>query len=242
MEIFNEKKHLPVEESENKRREFLRKGVLFGTLTSVATLGLVTSCKDEDEDNISPVEDLMREHGVLNRVMLIYDACKQHLVNGEQFSPESLKNSAIIIRDFIEAYHEKLEEKFLFPRFAKAGQMLELVQTLFIQHAAGRKITEQIIQLGNLKSLTDPIDNPKLVKLLNDFNTMYRPHEAREDTILFPALKKIISKNEYFALGEDFEKKEHELFGADGFEMMVEKVSVIEKQLGINDLSKFTPQ
>jgi hypothetical protein len=71
---------------------------------------------------------------------------------------------------------------------------------------------------------------------------MYRPHAASEDTILFPALKKIISKNEYFALGEDFEKKEHELFGSKGFETTVEKVSAIEKQLGIDDLSKFNPQ
>jgi hypothetical protein len=73
------------------------------------------------------------------------------------------------------------------------------------------------------------------------FNTVYRPHEAREDTILFPSLRRIISKNEYFAPGEDFEDKEHKLFGEDGFEAMVEKVAGIEKQLGIYDLSKFTP-
>ena len=71
---------------------------------------------------------------------------------------------------------------------------------------------------------------------------MYRPHEAREDTVLFPAIRKIIPKREYFALGEDFERKEHELFGEDGFEAMVEKVSTLEKQLGIFDLSEFTPQ
>jgi len=56
---------------------------------------------------------------------------------------------------------------------------------------------------------------------------MYRPHEAREDTILFPALRRIISNNEYFALGEDFEDKEHELFGEDGFEAMVDKVASV---------------
>jgi hypothetical protein len=71
---------------------------------------------------------------------------------------------------------------------------------------------------------------------------MYRPHEAREDTILFPALRKIISKNEYYALGEDFEDKEHELFGEDGFEATVDKVANIEKQLGIYELSQFTPE
>jgi uncharacterized membrane protein YphA (DoxX/SURF4 family) len=35
--------------------------------------------------------------------------------------------------------------------------------------------------------------------------------------------------------------KEHELFGEDGFDSMVEKVALIEKQLDIYDLSQFTP-
>jgi hypothetical protein len=43
-------------------------------------------------------------------------------------------------------------------------------------------------------------------------------------------------------LGEDFEKKEHELFGQDGFESVVEKVADLEKKLGIYDLNQFTPQ
>jgi len=242
MENFTGNKNLTLETSDNKRREFLKKGLLFGTLSGVAGISLVTGCSDDGEADVSPAEDLMREHGVLNRIMLIYDACKLHLVNGDQFPLEIVQNSALIVQNFIENYHEKLEEKFLFPRFAKAGQMLELVQTLFIQHAAGRKITEQIIQFGKMKTLADAGESQKLVKLLNDFNMMYRPHAAREDTILFPAFKKIISKNEYFGLGEDFEKKEHELFGSEGFESTVEKVLTIEKQLGIDDLSKFNAQ
>ena len=59
--------------------------------------------------------------------------------------------------------------------------------------------------------------------------------------MLFPALHEIVSKNEYAALGADFEKKEQELFGKDGFEGMVVKVGDIEKTLGIFDLNRFTP-
>jgi hypothetical protein len=69
---------------------------------------------------------------------------------------------------------------------------------------------------------------------------MYRPHEAREDTVLFPALHEIVSAHEFDALGDHFEKKEHELFGKEGFEGMVVKVGELEKQLGIYDRAKFT--
>ena len=68
--------------------------------------------------------------------------------------------------------------------------------------------------------------------LLRQFNRMYAPHEAREDTVLFPALRRLVSKEEYAALGEDFEKKEHELFGGEGFEKMVDRVAAIEKDVG----------
>jgi len=70
---------------------------------------------------------------------------------------------------------------------------------------------------------------------------MYRPHEAREDTVLFPALRKILPAKEIEELGERFEKEEHRVVGGEGFEKAVEQVAEIEKQLGIYELDKFTP-
>jgi hemerythrin-like domain-containing protein len=241
MKTYDNISSVTLKNPQNGRREFFKKGIALGTLTSVSGLSLITGCKNETDEGVSPAEDLMREHGVLNRILLIYDAVRVHLINGEQFSRETLNNSAQIIRNFIENYHEKLEEDFLFPRFEKANQLTDLVQVLRTQHLVGRKLTDQIIQFATMKNDFSLDDTQALIKLLTNFNDMYRPHEAREDTILFPALRKIISKNEYFSLGEDFEDKEHELFGEDGFEAMVERVAGIEKQLGIFDLSKFTP-
>lgn len=242
METFIKNKQFPVEGFENNRRDFLKKGIILGSLSGISGIGLVTSCKEEGEQEVSPSEDLMREHGVLNRILLIYDTCKLHIINNEKFDLAVLNNSAQIIRTFIEDYHEKLEEDYLFPRFEKANQLTDLVQVLRSQHKAGRILTDQVIQFGKMKSIADINESQKLIKLLGDFNGMYRPHEAREDTVLFPAIRKIVSKNEYFALGEEFEDKEHELFGEDGFDTIVEKVANIEKQLNIYDLFQFTPK
>jgi hemerythrin-like domain-containing protein len=151
-------------------------------------------------------------------------------------------DSAKIIRNFIEDYHEKLEEDFLFPRFKKAGKLFNLVDVLLQQHQGGRKVTDITIQFATNQALKNSDDRRKLADSLRQFIRMYNPHEAREDTILFPGFRKIVSKNEYDSLGEDFEKKEHELFGEDGFEKMVDKVAAIEKKLGIYDLAQFTPK
>jgi hemerythrin-like domain-containing protein len=241
MKTYSNDSLSPIKDSKNNRREFINKSIILGTIAGVGGLGFITGCKSETDEGISPAEDLMREHGVLNRILLIYDTCRLHLVNNEQFDWDVLLNSAQIIRTFVEDYHEKLEEDFLFPRFEKANQLTDLVQVLREQHKAGRILTDQIIQFGKIKSPANTDESQKLIKLLSDFNGMYRPHEAREDTVLFPAMRKIVSENEYFALGEDFEDKEHELFGEDGFDTMVEKVANIEKHLDIYDLSMFTP-
>lgn len=226
----------------NPRREFLRKGAFIGTLAGMTGLSLITSCKkEEEEEEISPAEDLMREHGVLNRIMMIYDNCKARLVNKEELQIDALRNSANLIRSFIEDYHEKLEENYLFPRFVNANKLVDLVQVLYVQHHAGRILTDQILDLGNANSLLNPDNSVKLINLLDTFNRMYRVHEAREDTVLFPLLRKIVSRNEYDSLGEDFEEQEHKLFGAEGFDGVVDKVAAIEKQLGIYDISSFTP-
>jgi hemerythrin-like domain-containing protein len=198
--------------------------------------------QNEEQFEVTPTEDLMREHGLLNRVLLIYEECDRRIAAKTDFDPKTLADSAGIIRNFIESYHEKLEEDHLFPRFRKAGKLVELVNTLQAQHEAGRRLTEDIQGRVKLASFKQENDRKFVGNLLKMFIHMYRPHEAREDTILFPTLHTIISKSEYDALGEDFEKKEHEMFGAEGFEGMVEKVGGIEKQLGIYDLAKFTPQ
>jgi hemerythrin-like domain-containing protein len=121
----------------------------------------------------------------------------------------------------------------------KAGKLTDLVAVLRQQHQAGREVTTQILQLAAAKSAAD---RQKVVAAIGTFVRMYRPHEAREDTVLFPALHWIVSAHEFGTLGDDFEKKEHELFGKEGFEGMVVKVGELEKQLGIFDLAKFTPK
>jgi len=198
---------------------------------------------EKEEQEVTPVEDLMREHGALNRILLIYDEAIARLGrSGADMPPEVLSGAAGIVRSFIEDYHEKLEENFLFPRFRKAGKQVDLVEVLLAQHLAGRNLTDKIRHLATPPLLKEQETRRELSEVLRQFSRMYRPHEAREDTVLFPALKSIVSPHEYAALGEDFEKKEHELFGEDGFEKMVDEIAGLERKLGIYDLSQFTPR
>jgi len=195
--------------------------------------------KPKANEEVSPGEDLMREHGVLNRVLLVYEEGARRLEGDEDPHIDVLAAAAALIRRFIEGYHEKLEETQLFPRFEKAGKLVDLVSVLRQQHAAGRGVTEDIVKLA--VPGIDGDDRGRLAGSLHKFIRMYRPHEAREDTVLFPAFHDLVGQKEYERLGEQFEEEEHKLLGENGFEKAVTEVAQLEKVLGIFDLAKFTP-
>jgi hemerythrin-like domain-containing protein len=228
------------EHIDRSRRSLLWAGPVTGFALAIPAL-LGQKNKERDQEEVTPAEDLMREHGLLKRILLIYDEVGSRIAQQKDFSPNTVANSAKIIRSFIEQYHEKLEEDYIFPRFRKHNLLVDLVNVLQQQHEAGRRVTEQILTLsGSARNSND--DKQKLAAALHQFVRMYAPHEAREDTVLFPALHQVVSRHEYDALGEDFEKREHQMFGKEGFEGMVPRVADIEKQLGIYDLSQFTPR
>ncbi len=248
-------KNLPSQPN-NRRRHFLRQGSLLVAGASVIGLGsLATSCNNnrepagddaeenvENDSGVSANEDLMREHGLLQRMLLIYDAAIARLNSGGDFDPAHINQTANIIKSFIEEYHEKLEEAYVFPALTNAGKLTDLVKVLTRQHANGRQVTREIIAATNNGNMPSGDDLNRLTFNMQRFNTMYRPHEAREDTVVFPAFKASVSPDEYRNLGEKFEEVEQQHFGNGGFDAMVDKVAGIEKQVGIYNLSQFTPQ
>jgi hemerythrin-like domain-containing protein len=191
---------------------------------------------------ISPVEDLMREHGVLARILLIYEEIISRLSGGIEFPSEVLAESAGLIHRFVEDYHEKLEEKSIFPRFVKAGRLVDLVRILLEQHQAGRVLTDRIKALADSSLLRNSDQRKQVTQYLQLFIRMYRPHKAREDTVLFPAIHVVIPPEEFDAIGEAFEDQEEELFGKGGFEKIVAEVADHEKAVGIHELAQFTPK
>src|SRR5438552_6482698 len=194
--------------NEPGRRRFIKAGGIFIAASGVAA-AINAFAKEEEKKNqeVSPPEDLMREHGVLKRILLIYGEAIRRIDGKEDLPPEPLADSAKIIRDFVEDYHEKLEENFLFPRFKKADKLVDLVDVLLQQHQAGRRLTDITMHLATSQALKNEDDRRKLADSMRQFIRVYNPHEAPEDTVLFPAFRGIVSAHELDSLGEDYEKK-----------------------------------
>src|SRR5205814_8417292 len=102
------------------------------------------------EQATGAVEDLMREHGVLRRCILVYRECAGPLrIEPRGVDASALNETAKLFRSFGEDYHEKkLEEAHIFPRVRHLVSGAEApVAVLMAQHARGREITDYILSV-----------------------------------------------------------------------------------------------
>jgi len=213
------------------RRQFLG-----GTAVAVAVLGIPRRGQAESsDDDVPATEDLMREHGILRRLLLVYGEVIRRVEAKLEVKPAIVSGAAEIVRAFIEDYHERDEEEFIFPKFQKGhGKLTDLVNVLLAQHRAGRTLTAEILRNAGR-------DRQQLVLAMSQFVRMYEPHAAREDTVLFPAFRRLVGPKELDKLQDVFEDKEKALPGG-GFEKRVDDVAALERALGIDDLALFAPK
>jgi hemerythrin-like domain-containing protein len=190
--------------------------------------------------DLTPGEDLMREHGVLKRVLLAYRNVVGRQTAGAALPASAVHDGATIVHDYIEGFHEGLEEAYVFPPLRQAGQLVDTIDTLLVQHARGRRLTQRILDTTSTATLTSAA-GAQLASDLTAFVQMYEPHEAREDTVVFPALRLLLSPDRLRSLADTFADEENKQFGPGAFADMVDRVAAIEDALGIGDLSQFTP-
>ncbi len=84
----------------SNRRAFLRSGIIFtGAMLASSELlrGAEEKKNEEKEAEVGPPEDLMREHGVLKRVLLIYGEALRRIDAKQDFPPDAVR--AVLSRD-----------------------------------------------------------------------------------------------------------------------------------------------
>ena len=211
---------------------------------------LLAACRDKDKDHdkkgdddedVGAVEDLMREHGAIRRVLVVYRESAARLrVDPASIPADALQKAAKLFRSFGEDYHERLlEEAHIFPAVKKAGgAAAKEIDALLAQHQRGREITDYV--LGVTTRALGAATSEPLARNLEAFARMYEEHAAREDTIVFPAWKKTLTPKQLDEIGERFEDIEKKTFGKDGFDDAVEQIAAIEQSMGL-ELAAFLP-
>ena len=226
----------------SSRRQVLASVGFMGAGLWLAGRGSAADQPQSGEQAVTASEDLMREHGIIRRALIIYGEAARRAVQTPQTLPlPSLAQTAKLFRQFAEDYHERaLEETHIFPVVRKlSSPVAKLPDTLLAQHKRGREITDYILDVASKPTLSTT-EALRLARVMVSLNQMYEPHATREDTELFPAWKSALGKKAYAEMGEKFEQIEHQTFGADGFDQALAQIVKIEAEFGLSDLGLVT--
>ena len=76
------------------RRQFLGSAATAGALLLPSAPAFGEEKKEQGEEDISTNEDLMREHGILKRVLIAYDEIIRRIRAGQDFPPDTVTGGA----------------------------------------------------------------------------------------------------------------------------------------------------
>jgi hypothetical protein len=121
---------------DQNRRSLLRDSLVLGVALGAPGIPLTGGTfqkspnageRGEKEPEVTATEDLMREHGVIRRALLVYvDTAPKLRQNSSTVDAAALRQVAQLFRTFGEDYHERmLEEQHIFPVIQKQGGELK---------------------------------------------------------------------------------------------------------------------
>jgi hemerythrin-like domain-containing protein len=185
-------------------------------------------------------ENLMIEHGLLIRTILVYREVMRRVAANEPVPRAEVHDATEVVESFIHGFHEPLEEGFVFPPVAKS--MATTIDTLLLQHARGREQTQIILTAASGPgSVITGSSRATVANAMDQFVTMYEPHESWEDTLVYPALRAASTATQIVQMATHFQTLENQQFGPNAFAGMLAKVEAVEQAMGLSDLAKFTP-
>ena len=105
------------------RRALLRAGIAAASVALFSHAWAENEQQGEHAEEVTPPEDLMREQVSSTGCCSSMTRRSGRLSANEDFDPAVISDFAKLVQDFIENYHERSEEDFLFPRFRKGDSL-----------------------------------------------------------------------------------------------------------------------
>jgi hemerythrin-like domain-containing protein len=161
------------------------------------------------------IEQLMKEHEAIQRMLNIVEKVCANLTSGERVDPEHLKQILEFFRIFADECHHGKEEHVLFPALEEAGIPKE-------GGPIGLMLNEHNLMRGYVKNFAEAVDRyqagepqalSKVVHYATDYVATLRQHIDKENNILFPMAEIQLSDEKQTELAEQFESIETEKIG-----------------------------
>ncbi|MGB9846183.1 MAG: PAS domain-containing protein [Desulfotomaculales bacterium] len=180
---------------------------------------------------------LDHEHRLIEKVLEILQKEAEKLKDNRG-DPEVIAAALDFFSGFADGCHHRKEERVLFPLLEERGIPKEggPIGVMLREHEEGRRLIARMREAAARK------DRAQLAEAAGAYVELLKGHIWKEDDVLYPAGKKVLTADDARNLVEGFEKIEKEEVGAGVHEKYARLVHELERRTGaVEPLIKNVP-
>ncbi len=166
---------------------------------------------------MKPMEKLIEEHRVIERVLTALERAATRLSRGEDVYLRFFIGTSVLINNFANSYHHKKEEAVLVPILVANGFQRDngVVAAMLAEHEEGRRLSHRLRQTTERLQASDVNARDQVVLAALGYVSLLRRHITKEDNILFPMVEKHIPTEQQDQMIADFERFDREENGVE---------------------------
>jgi uncharacterized protein len=153
-------------------------------------------------------DDLLRQdHEITERV---FAAMEVQFAAPAGPPPAQVMRLVRFVNDYVDACHNQKEEQHLFPRLERAGMPRDAgpLGVMLDEHRRAQQMVSTLVSLGRAFAAGDREVLPQLREAFNGYAALCRDHFWKENDILYPAAKRMLSDEDAAAVVEGIEAVE----------------------------------
>ncbi len=177
-----------------------------------------------------PTEDLMNEHRVIERMLVVLSRACDRVEAGKEVERELFVGAGDFFKNFADKCHHGKEEKLLFERMQARGLSGEVgpIAVMLREHQDGRAHVRKISELSVAKESKKRNDG--LISAGRAYVELLSQHIQKEDNILYPLANQILTEEDQEELERGFEDVERDVMGPGVHEKYHQMIEEWEKR------------
>ncbi len=185
------------------------------------------------------VAELETEHRLIQQVVAGMSYLESRITAGAEIDQTLLNRIVEFLRSFADHLHHAKEEALFFPALERRGVPAQgcPVGALLHEHTKGRALVTEFEQAIEASAPKTDGSTERLTAAMRALAELYPAHIWKEDYLLFPMSKKVLTADDEAELSEKFEELDRKLGEVEKrrFESLAEELSAMVLQINASN-------
>ncbi|MFW9935915.1 MAG: hemerythrin domain-containing protein [Candidatus Thorarchaeota archaeon] len=182
-----------------------------------------------------PIDILLDEHKLIDRVFVIIEKVRDKLKDKEEIPAPVFWNLVEFIRGYADVIHHSKEEDILFDTLREHDTDLSKevdrnIAVLIEEHIEALDLANEMHKAIREYHRGAPEGRDKILKSVDEYLKIMKPHFKMEEDDVFPSLVKVLSQEEKDKMKADFDRFDEILGGKEVHERYHQIVEELEQQ------------